>query len=166
MKLGAVLAFNGEALSNVDLKMSRRAGEIRSLGLSAKIGRDGMLNGELHGQPDGRQVVFLRTSDAGALFRATDVYKRMIGGQMAMVMDAPSADNPMQQGTLNVRNLPSMTKWSCSAPRPAARRTGRSPRTTICNSPACGSILPARPAGLRCATAWCAARCSAARSTE
>ena len=105
VKLGAVLAFNGEALSDVDLKMSRRAGEIRSLGLSAKIGRDGMLNGELHDQPDGRHVVFLRTSDAGALFRATDVYKRMIGGQMAMLMDAPSADNPMQQGTLNVRDF-------------------------------------------------------------
>jgi len=105
VKLGAVLAFNGEALSNVDLKMSRRAGEIRSLGLSAKIGRDGTLNGELHGQPDGRQVVLLRTTDAGALFRATDVYKRMIGGQMAMVMDAPSAHSPLQQGTLHVRNF-------------------------------------------------------------
>ena len=41
MKLGAVVGFNGEALRNVDLKMSRRAGEVRSFGLTAKIGRDG-----------------------------------------------------------------------------------------------------------------------------
>jgi hypothetical protein len=29
----------------------------------------------------------------------------MIGGQMAILMDAPSADNPMQQGTLNVHDF-------------------------------------------------------------
>jgi hypothetical protein len=105
IKLGAVLAFNGEALSDVDLKMSRRAGEVRSLGFSAKIGQDGTLTGQLQGQAGGRQAVVLHTTDAGALFRATDVYKRIVGGQMAMVMEAPSASNPMQQGTLNVRNF-------------------------------------------------------------
>lgn len=105
IKLGAVLGFNGEALSKVDLKMSRRAGEIRSLGFSAKIGHDGTLTGQLQGQANGRQAVILRTTDAGALFRAADVYKRMMGGQMAMVMDAPSAANPAQRGTLNVRNF-------------------------------------------------------------
>ncbi|MGD0024703.1 MAG: AsmA-like C-terminal region-containing protein, partial [Xanthobacteraceae bacterium] len=105
LKFGAVLGFNGEALSNVDLKMSRRAGEIRSLGLSANIGRDAKLTGELRGRPGGRQVVYLQTNDAGALFRATDVYSHMIGGQMAILMDAPSADNPMQQGTLNVHDF-------------------------------------------------------------
>jgi uncharacterized protein DUF3971/AsmA-like protein len=104
-KLGAVLAFNGEALSNVDLKVSRRASEIRSLGLTAKIGRNGTLSGELHGRADGRQVIDLRTSDAGALFRATDVYPRMLGGTLAMVMDAPSPNNPAQQGTLLVRDF-------------------------------------------------------------
>ena len=105
IKLGAVLAFNGEALSDVDLKMSRRAGEIRSLGFSSKIGHDGTLTGELQGQASGRQTVILRTTDAGALFRATDVYKRITGGQMTMVMEAPSGSNPTQQGTLNVRNF-------------------------------------------------------------
>jgi hypothetical protein len=104
-KLGAVLAFNGEALRNVDLKMSRRAGEIRSFGLSAKIGQNGALSGELHGQADGRQVVSLRSSDAGALFRATDVYPRMRGGELIMTMDAPSANNSGQQGTLTVRDF-------------------------------------------------------------
>ena len=33
MKLGAVVGYNGEALRGVELKMSRRAGEVRSLGL-------------------------------------------------------------------------------------------------------------------------------------
>ncbi|HYA07437.1 MAG TPA: DUF3971 domain-containing protein [Xanthobacteraceae bacterium] len=105
MKLGAVLGFNGEALRSLELKLSRRAGEIRSLGLSAKIGRNGTLTGELRGRPAGRQVIDLETSDAGALFRFTDVYSRMTGGQMITVMDPPSAINPVQLGSINVRNF-------------------------------------------------------------
>ena len=105
MKLGAVVGFNGEALRGVDLKLTRRAGEIRSFGLSGKIGRDATLTGELRGRNTGRQVVYLESSDAGAFFRFTDVYSRLTGGQMSVAMDAPSADNAVQQGTLNVRNF-------------------------------------------------------------
>jgi hypothetical protein len=106
MKLGAVVGFNGEAVRNFDLKMSRRAGEIRSFGLSAKIGHDAGLTGDLRGgRPGGRQAVVLTTNDGGALFRFTDVYARMSGGQMVMAMEAPSAENPLQRGTLTVRDF-------------------------------------------------------------
>jgi hypothetical protein len=105
MKLGAVLGHNGEALRGLELKMSRRNGEIRSLGVNAKIGRGGTLTGELRGRPGGRQVVELESSDAGALFRFADVYSRMTGGQMTTVMDAPSPANAVQLGTVNVRNF-------------------------------------------------------------
>jgi hypothetical protein len=92
-------------LRGVELKMSRRAGEIRSFGLNAKIGRDATLTGDLRGHSNGRQVVYLESSDAGAFFRFTDVYSRMNGGQVAMTMEAPAADNSAQQGVLNVRNF-------------------------------------------------------------
>jgi hypothetical protein len=105
MKLGAVLGHNGEGLRSLELKMSRRNGEIRSLGLMAKIGRNGSLTGELRGRPGGRQVVQLESSDAGAMFRFSDVYSRMNGGQMTTVMDAPSAANSVQLGTVTVRNF-------------------------------------------------------------
>jgi hypothetical protein len=105
MKLGAVVGFNGEAIRGVDLKMSRRAGEIRSFGLTSKIGRDATLTGDLRGRSSGRQVVYLESTDAGAFFRFTDVYSRMTGGRMAMTMEAPSTENPVQQGVLNVRDF-------------------------------------------------------------
>jgi len=105
MKLGAVLGHNGEALRSVELKMSRRNGEIRSLGLMAKLGRNGTLTGELRGRAGARQVVQLESSDAGALFRFSDVYSRMNGGQITTVMDAPTSANPVQLGTVSVRNF-------------------------------------------------------------
>ena len=104
MKLGAVVGFNGEALRSVDLKMSRRAGEIRSFGVNAKIGRDATLTGDLR-RGNGRQLIYLESSDAGAFFRFTDVYTRMTGGQVVIAMDTPSADNAAQQGALSARNF-------------------------------------------------------------
>ena len=105
IKLGAVVGFDGEALRSVDLKMSRRAGEVRSFGMNAKIGRDAALSGDLRGRGAGREVVYLHSGDAGALFRFTDVYARMTGGEAVMTMDAPSSDNGPQQGTLAVRDF-------------------------------------------------------------
>ncbi|MDR3422975.1 MAG: DUF3971 domain-containing protein [Xanthobacteraceae bacterium] len=105
MKLGAVVGFNGEALRGLDLKMSRRAGEVRSFGLTAKIGRDATLTGDLRGRPGARQVVYLESSDAGAFFRFTDVYSRMTGGQVTIAMEPPLPDNAAQQGILSVRNF-------------------------------------------------------------
>jgi hypothetical protein len=105
MKLGAVVGFNGEALRGLSLRMSRRAGEIRSLGLTAKIGRDASLTGDLRGGAGGRQVVDLESADAGAFFRFTDVYARMTGGQVSVIMDPPSSVNPVQQGVLNAHNF-------------------------------------------------------------
>ena len=105
MKLGAVVGFNGETLRGLSLRMSRRAGEIRSFGLTAKIGRDTSLNGDLRGGAGDRQVVDLESADAGAFFRFTDIYARMTGGQMSVIMDPPSAVNPVQQGVLNAHNF-------------------------------------------------------------
>jgi len=105
MKMGAVVGFNGEALRGLSLRMSRRAGEIRSFGLSAKIGRDATLTGDLRGGSGGRQLVYAESGDAGAFFRFTDVYARMTGGQVSVAMDPPSAANPVQQGVLNAHNF-------------------------------------------------------------
>ena len=47
----------------------------------------------------------METADAGALLRFTDIYSRMNSGQLTLTMDAPSGDNPAQQGTLVVRSF-------------------------------------------------------------
>ena len=106
VKLGVVAGHNGEALRGLELKLSRRAGRIRNFNLNAKIGRDTPLIGDLRVRPrDNHPVVYLETNDAGSLFRFTDTYARMMGGQMWLAMDPPTADQTPQIGLLAIRNF-------------------------------------------------------------
>jgi Protein of unknown function len=106
IKIGAVAGHNGETLRGLDLKLSRRGGHIRSFKMSAKIGRDTPLIGDLRLRArDNHQVVYLETDDAGALFRFTDMYPRMYGGQMWAAMDPPTQEQAPQIGTLFIRSF-------------------------------------------------------------
>jgi hypothetical protein len=105
LKLGAVIGFHGEALRGLDLKLSRRGGQIKSFALTAKHGVDAALIGDLRGRPGGRQVLYFDSADAGALLRFTDTYSRITGGQMWAAMDPPTLDQAPQEGLLNVRDF-------------------------------------------------------------
>jgi hypothetical protein len=106
IKLGIVVGHNGETLRGLDLKLSRRGDHIRNFAMRAKIGRDAPLNGDLRLRSrDNHQVVYFETDDAGALFRFTDMYPRMFGGQMWVAMDPPSPEHAPQVGTLYIRNF-------------------------------------------------------------
>ena len=105
LKAGALVGFNGEVLRNVDLHMSRRAGQIRTFNLNAKVGRESTLAGDLRAYSNGHQVVFFQTNDAGALFRLTDTYPRIVGGQMWIAMDPPTPEQTPQDGHLSVSNF-------------------------------------------------------------
>lgn len=105
IRLGTVAGHNGETLRGMDLKMSRRAGQIRTFTFASKIGRDTPLVGDLRGGARGRQVLYIETEDAGALFRFTDNYARMQGGQMWVAMDPPTSDHAPQEGILNIRDF-------------------------------------------------------------
>ena len=103
-KVDKFVGLKGESLRNVDLHMTKRGGTLRALSLNAKIG-DGTLTGEMRGRPSERPVVVIESSDAGALFRFTDTYSRMIGGQAWIAMDPPNAEGNPQEGLLNVTDF-------------------------------------------------------------
>ena len=106
VKLGTVIGRNGETLRGLDLKLTRRNGRYRSFLLNAKIGAEATLKGDLRLRArDNHQVVYFETDDAGALFRFTDMYPHLFGGQMRVAMDPPSQDQAPQLGTLNIRNF-------------------------------------------------------------
>ncbi|MGA2055180.1 MAG: DUF3971 domain-containing protein [Bradyrhizobium sp.] len=105
VKLGAVAGFFGEALRSVDAKMSRRGGTIKSFTFSSKLGRDTPLTADLRGRAQGREVVYLDTNDAGAFLRFTDTYSKVVGGQLELALDAPTAEPGPREGLLNVRDF-------------------------------------------------------------
>jgi hypothetical protein len=105
LKLGAVAGFNGEAVRSVDAKFSRRNGAIRNFALTGKLGRDTPVAADLRGRAQGREVIYLETNDAGAFFRFTDSYSKMIGGQLALAMDPPTVEPTAKEGLINVRDF-------------------------------------------------------------
>lgn len=105
VKLGAVAGFHGEAMRNLDVKLARRGGVVRSFALGGRIGRDTPIVGDMRGRAGGRDVVYLETNDAGAFFRLTDTYAKMFGGQMWVAMDPPGNDSAPREGLLNVRDF-------------------------------------------------------------
>jgi hypothetical protein len=104
-KIGAVAGFKGEVLRNLDLHLTRRGGTLRNLAALARFSGDGVLQGELRGRPGSQQTVYLESSDAGALFRFSDTYSRMYGGQMWVAMDSPTRDGSKKDGLVEVRDF-------------------------------------------------------------
>jgi hypothetical protein len=102
LKLGAIAGFSGEAVRSVDCKISRRNGVIKNFTLTGKLGRDTPLLGDLRGRAQGHDVIYLETSDAGAFFRFTDTYSKMVGGQLQMAMDPPTVEPSAKEGLISV----------------------------------------------------------------
>jgi hypothetical protein len=105
LKLGAVQGFSGEALRSVDCKFSRRSGIVRNFALTGKLGRDATpVNADLR-RAQGRELIYLETNDAGAFFRFTDTYSKLIGGQLSLAMDPPTVEPSAKEGLMNVRDF-------------------------------------------------------------
>ena len=103
IKIGVVAGHYGETVRGLEWRMSRRGGRVRTFSLNAKIGRDTPLMGEMRTRiNNGKPVLYFETSDAGALFRFTDLYQRMIGGKMSVGIDPPTQDGASQEGIINV----------------------------------------------------------------
>jgi len=107
LKLGAVAGFNGEALRSVDGKFSRRNGVFKTFTLSGKVGRDTSLTADLRGRTQGqaRELIILQTNDAGAFFRFTDMYSKVVGGQLALALEPPTVEPGAKDGLINVRDF-------------------------------------------------------------
>jgi hypothetical protein len=105
VRVGTVAGFHGETLRNVELRMSRRNGNMMSFSMGARLGRDAQLVGELRGRTGGRNVIYVEAKDAGALFRFSDTYPKIFGGEMWMAMDPPTAKLAPQDGILNIRDF-------------------------------------------------------------
>lgn len=102
IKVARFAGFNGEALRNFELKLTAQGGEIREFGLTAKLGANANVKGEL--RTGSRRTLYLEAGDAGAFFRFFNVYQRMQGGRVQMAVDALASDHALR-GAVNVSDF-------------------------------------------------------------
>lgn len=129
--LGVVVGNNGEAMRQAVLKMSRRNGDLRTFSFGALVGRDGGVKGELVPQGNGRPLLRVATSDAGALLRFVNFYSRVNGGDLWLDIDAPRGDGAPQSGVINMRNFVIRGEQGLDrliAAAPASARDGSAPQ--------------------------------------
>lgn len=92
---------NDEAITNADLKLSRRGGEWRQFRLVGRLGGKSV-DVELARDTAQRSIAVLRSADAGRMLRFLDLYNRMAGGDLLLTV-TPGADQ--QAGTIQVRDF-------------------------------------------------------------
>ncbi len=133
VRIGAATGHNGEVIRNLELRLTRRNSEIRSFALLGRVGRDSTLVGELRARDGGKQVMYLTSGDAGAVFRFADYYSKIQGGEIWIVIDTPTRDNAPQEGIVSIRNFnivgePALDRLQSSAPLPSeSDRTAQRP---------------------------------------
>ena len=74
---------NRQALSNVDLKLTRRGGWVRNFSLQAKSGRASIVGGMSRAGTEAAAVT-LNSTDGGGLLSFVDLYKHMEGGKLQL----------------------------------------------------------------------------------
>ncbi|MCL2713164.1 MAG: DUF3971 domain-containing protein [Alphaproteobacteria bacterium] len=100
LRVGTVTGFNGETMRAVNVVLERRKGALRKLSVGGKIGRDAPVQADLSGDN-----IILRSADAGALLRFSDIYAKAYGGQLEMTADAPTAEPRARDGLLRIRDF-------------------------------------------------------------
>jgi len=116
----AILAgFNDESLTNATLKLTSRNGQVRQAAMDGRFGQ-ASASLRLSPQADMMEKLEVRSSNAGALLRFADLYKRMYGGDLVI---SAQLGRKGQSGSIDVA------------------------RFTLRDEPALGRIVAAQPAG-------------------
>ncbi len=102
LKANLLTGNNGQSMSNMELRLVKRASAVREFHLSGRTGRAALTGGMLATGPGAAPQFFVRSSDGGALMSFLDLYRRMDGGQLQLV--ALGSGNQMS-GVLTVREF-------------------------------------------------------------
>jgi hypothetical protein len=101
LTLNILTGYNNEAITNASIKASLRKEILRQLDMK---GRLGATNVAARTDTQGRNgsLIIIQAEDAGALLRFTDVYKRMVGGDL--IINLATGDG-QQPGMLLLRSF-------------------------------------------------------------
>ena len=122
LKSPILTGYSKQALTNVDLKMTRRGSAIRQLTASGQFGR-GAVSMRMTTGESGRPQIDVNSSDAGAALAFIDIYSRMEGGTLNAIMSQEPTGlvGTVKIRSFNLRDEPALRRLvSESAPRAEA----------------------------------------------
>jgi hypothetical protein len=105
IKVDMLTGYSSEALRDLIVQISARAGRLLSFSLSAKLGNHGNLRGELRANEHGEPFVQIEAEDASALLRLANLYTGMSGGVMSAAIRLAGAGKQEVEGKLEIRDF-------------------------------------------------------------
>ena len=101
---------NSQAMSNADVRFSRRGGQVRSLQVTGRFGRQPISITTV--QPSATPVLVIRSADAGNSLAFVDLYKRMVGGRLDanLTLGPKSIDGSATVYDFTIREDPNIKK--------------------------------------------------------
>ena len=96
----SLVGHNRQTLSGADIRIARRAGQLRNLQVTGRFGGEAAsvsLN-----KKDGPATIVVRSQDAGATLAFLDLYRHMQGGLLEMTMRLGDA---RQEGSVLIQNF-------------------------------------------------------------
>ncbi|MDB5651919.1 MAG: hypothetical protein JWL62_3439 [Hyphomicrobiales bacterium] len=112
LKAGLVTGNNKQALSGVEMKLSRRAGIVRQFQLNGRFGRESVSGSMARPASGGLPQLSITTNDGGALLSFFDFYKRMEGGRLSFLAQISDGriDGLISVRDFIVRNEPALRR--------------------------------------------------------
>ena len=93
LSLNILTGYNNEAITNAVIKASLRKEILRQLEMKGRLGATNVA-ARTDTQGRGGSTIILQAEDAGALLRFTDVYRRMVGGNLIINMATGEGQQP------------------------------------------------------------------------
>ena len=111
-----LVGFNGELLSAADVKLAKRAGELRELAVKGRFGGDALTISTAGRTAEGTRIA-IETTDGGALARFLDIYAKAHGGRLHgdLVFNAKGQRGVVQMRDFVIRGEPALKQARASA---------------------------------------------------
>lgn len=93
LSLNILTGYNDEAITNTTIKASVRKDTLRQIDMKGRLGSSNIL-ARTDAQGRNGSILIIQAEDAGALLRFTDVYKRMVGGDLIVNMTTGEGAQP------------------------------------------------------------------------
>lgn len=121
IRLGQVLGFNDEKVSDLGLQLDAKGTTIRKLDLSGRID-NGQLTASLANEGSAGNLITAQSTDAGAVMRFLDLYTRLQGGALGARF-TPTIDN--MRGRLVMRSFSVQNETALGQYRNSLKNAGK-----------------------------------------